>query len=108
MAKNNDGLLKNGAMWKLIIWILTLAFAAGGLCVTIKSNRDRIEDVSKVASARLASVKATATVNREATIGIKKDIERLNEKVGDVKTGQEALRKEQKEGFREIFKRLPE
>ena len=107
MAKNNYESIKNGAMWKLIIWILTLAFAAGSLCMTIKSNRDRIEDVSKVTSARLASVEATATENREATIGIKKDIQRLNEKVGEVNISQEKLRSEQKEAFKEIFKRLP-
>jgi len=104
----DNSVMKNGAMWRLVIWILTLAFAAGGLCMTIKANRDRIIDVEQTATTRLNTVEATATVNRESTIGIKKDIERLNEKVRDVKTGQEKLRQEQRESFKEIFKRLPE
>ena len=106
MKDNN--IVKNGAMWRLVIWILTLAFAAGGLCMTIKANRDRIIDVEETATTRLNTVEATATVNREASIGIKKDVERLNEKVGEIKTGQEKLRIEQRESFKEIFKRLPE
>ena len=106
MKDNN--IVKNGAMWRLVIWILTLAFAAGGLCMTIKANRDRIIDVEETATTRLNTAEATATVNREASIGIKKDVERLNEKVGEIKTGQEKLRIEQRESSKEIFKRLPE
>jgi hypothetical protein len=83
-------------MWKLILALSTALLAAGGLAMTIRNN-----------STRITSVEATAIINRESTIGIKKDIERLNEKIGEVNVSQEALRSEQKEAFREIFKRLP-
>ena len=108
MAKDNGPAVKNGATLRLVIWTSTLVFAGGGLCMTIKANKDRIHEVEEAALIRLVSVETTATINREATIGIKKDIERLNEKVGEVKTNTEELQAEQKAAFREIFKRLPE
>ena len=107
MAKTEEVALKNGT-WKLAVWISTLVFAAGGLCMTIQANKDRIHDVEVVALSRLASVEAIAAVNEKAAIGIKKDIERLNEKVGEVKNNTDELRSEQKAAFKEIFKRLPE
>jgi len=101
MARNGNhetnNVFKNGAMWKLILAIATALLAAGGIAVTIKTNSDRITNVEDA-----------AVVVREDTIGIKKDVERLNEKISEVKVGQEKLRQEQKEAFKEIFKRLPE
>ena len=98
-AENNmtNNILKNGSMWRLILTAATALLAAGGILMTINMN-----------SKRIVSVEATAQITRDDTIGIKKDIERLNEKVGEVKTGQEKLREEQKEAFKEIFRRLPQ
>jgi len=96
MTKAKDNMLKNGAMWKMILALATALLATGGIIMTIKTNSERI-----------TSVEMTAVITREDTIGIKKDIDRLNEKVVEVNTSQEKLRSEQKEAFKEIFRRLP-
>ena len=99
MANENSkgNILKNGAMWKLVLALATALLAAGGILVTIKTNSDRITNVEE----------RSITV-REDTIEIKKDIERLNEKVDEGNKNREKMRVEQKEAFKEIFRRLPQ
>jgi len=103
---------KNGTIWKVIIAALT-ALLLSALC-WIWNAAGVVKDVEANTVAIAATrneikeeVKPIVTNNKDAVIGIKKDIERLDEKMVEFNTSQKALRDEQQEAFKEILKRLP-
>jgi hypothetical protein len=91
MAKENT--LRNGNLWKLILGMATALIAAGGLIATIRANCERIR-----------SVETTASINKEATVSLKKDIQRLDEKIIKLDVGQEKMLNLQMEIYREVKK----
>ena len=85
--------IRNGGMWKLLLAIATALIATGGIIATIKANCERIRSVEK-----------TAAVNKEATVGLQKDIQRLDEKIIKLDAGQEKMINLQMEIYREVKK----
>jgi hypothetical protein len=85
--------LTNGNMWKILLAVATALIATGGIIATFKANCDRIK-----------SVEITASINKESTISLKKDIERLDEKINKLDSGQEKIMILQMEIYREVKK----
>jgi len=108
MTNTNTGTVKNGTVWKWIagaLFTLLLASAvwiwnAGGEAAVV------IRDIAAVKK-EVAEVKPIASGNKESIIGIGKDIERLDEKIGNLETAQTLMITEQRESFREVMSRLP-
>jgi hypothetical protein len=84
---------RNGGMWKILLAIATALIATGGIIATIKANCERIK-----------TVEFTAAVNKEATVSLKKDIQRLDEKIIKLDAGQEKMLNLQMEIYREVKK----
>jgi hypothetical protein len=84
---------RNGGMWKLLLAIATALIATGGIIATIKANCDRIK-----------TVECTAAINKESTVSLKKDIQRLDEKIIKLDAGQEKMLNLQMEIYREVKK----
>ena len=107
---------KNGTIWKVIIgalvtlfltaltFLLNTSWNAAGVVKDVEANTVAISETKKEIK---EEVKPVVTNNKDAVIGIKKDIERLDEKMVDFKTEQTALRTEQQKAFKEILQRLP-
>jgi len=107
---------RNGTIWKVAIgalvtlfltaltFLLNTSWNAAGVVKDVEANTVAISETKKEIK---EEVKPVVTNNKDAVIGIKKDIERLDEKMVDFKTEQTALRTEQREAFKEILQRLP-
>ena len=99
---------KNGTVWKWIAGVLVMLLMAsvgwiwnaGGEAAVVKSDvaavRDDIDTVIPIAAG-----------NKEAIIGISKDIEQLQDKVGELKTEQTKMITEQRTAFEKVMDRLP-
>jgi len=107
MAKNCTE-PKNGTVWKWIAGVLVMLLMAsvgwiwnaGGEAAVVKS------DVA-AAKKEIDEVKPIAVGNKEAIIGISKDIERIEEKVGALESAQHQMITEQRAAFRAVMERLP-
>jgi hypothetical protein len=92
MMANGNKIWSNG-LWKILLTLATALIATGGIIATIKANCDRIK-----------SVEFTAAINKEATVSLKKDIQRLDEKIIKLDAGQEKMLNLQMEIYREVKK----
>lgn len=115
---------RNGSIPKIIIGVVTFLLTSGliviiawiwnasGYCKEIKTNTSKISEIKEQVK---KDIIPKMDANSMAVFGIQKDIERLNEKVSELNTGQDAIkneqtvmRDEQRDAFREILKRLPQ
>ena len=70
---------KNGTMWKILLPIAGALLTVGGLCATIKQNRDDIIKVEAVAHQNEGDVrdlKKDVTYIREGIDEIKKEVKK--------------------------------
>jgi len=111
IAKGNGTVWKwiAGAMFTLLlasaVWIWNAAGEAAGVVLAVQANKESIaENKSDIRE----DVRPVLSANKEAVIGIKKDIERLDEKVGRLDTAQREMITEQRAAFKEVMDRLPE
>jgi len=107
---------KNGTVWKWIagaLFTLLLASAvwtwkAGGEAATVVGDvRVNKKDIAENKSNINDDLKPGIGANRESIIGIGKDIEQLQEKVGELKTVQTQMITEQRAAFEKVMERLP-
>jgi len=106
----------NGTVWKWIagalltlllasaVWIWNAAGEAAGVVKDVQANQ---EDIAETKTNIQEEVRPVLSANKEAVIGIKKDIERLEEKVGRLDTAQREMITEQRAAFKAVMDRLP-
>ena len=108
---NNDksaGAVRNGTVWKWIAGALfTLLLASVGWIWNAGGSAAVVVSDVQANKKEIAEVKPIATANKESIIGIGKDIEQLQDKVGELQTAQTKMITEQRESFREVLDRLP-
>lgn len=105
---NTSGTVKNGTVWKWIAGALfTLLLASVGWIWNAGGEAAVVVSDVQANKKEIAEVKPIATDNKESIIGIGKDIERLNEKVGGLETAQTKMITEQRESFKAVMSRLP-
>ena len=107
---------KNGTVWKWITGVLvTLLMAAGAwilneigeaatVVVDVRVNK---KDIAENKSDINDDLKPGVGANRESIIGIGKDIERIEEKVGALESAQHQMITEQRKAFEKVMERLP-
>ena len=107
---------RNGAIWKVVIgasvtlfvaaltFIINASWKAAGVVKDVEANTfDIVETKTEIKE----EIRPNIVGNRESVIGIKKDIERLDGKMIEFNTSQQAMRTEQQKAFKEILERLP-
>jgi len=103
-----SGTVKNGTVWKWIAGALfTLLLAAGGWIWNAGGSAAVVVSDVQANKEEIAEVKPIVSDNKESIIGIGKDIERLNEKVGGLETAQTKMITEQRLSFKAVMDRLP-
>lgn len=102
------GTIKNGSVWKWIAGALFTLLLASAVWIWNAAGEAAmvVSDVAAVKEA-VTELKPVAAGNRESIIGIGKDVERLNEKVGDLETSQKQMITEQRAAFGKVMERLP-
>jgi len=107
---------RNGTIWKVIIgafvtlfiaaltFLLNTSWKAAGIVKDVQANTGAIQETRAEIK---AEIKPKLTTNTETLIGVKKDIEQLDDKMIEFNKAQRAMRLEQNKAFEEILKRLP-
>ena len=110
MATKNSTVWKwlAGAMFTLLlgsaVWIWNAGAEVAGVKKDVAANQESIaENKSDIRE----DVRPIVSANRESIIGIGKDIERLDEKVGLLETAQQQMITEQRAAFKAVMDRLP-
>ena len=110
MAKGNGTVWKwiAGAMFTLLLASAAWIWNAGGEAAdVVKDVQANTASIAENKSDIRADLRPIATANKEAVIGIKKDIERLDEKVDRLDTAQREMITEQRAAFKAVMDRLP-
>jgi len=106
----------NGVVWKWIagallmlllasvVWIWNAAGEAAGVIKDVQASQGEITETKAIIREEIRPV---MSANKEAVIGIKKDIERLDEKISRLDTAQQQMITEQRDAFKEVMDRLP-
>ena len=110
------GTIKNGVVWKWIsgvlvtlllasgVWIANVASDAASVKKDVETNRTLAEDNKTDIH---ESIAPAVSANKEAMIGVGKDIEQLQGDVRELKATTNQMITEQRNAFRAILDRLP-
>ena len=96
-------------------WIVAASWNASGIVSDVRANtvaadenKETIKEVKREVTLKIDANSTAINETKTDAVGLKKDIERLDEKMDDLNLSQTKLRTEQQAAFQEILKRLPE